>query len=150
MKKRHIVHAEDFRVSCEALFQILHTPSAICQWWSASSAIVIPKTGGVWAATWGDDKDDPDYVSSATMSVFDPPKRLVMQDYQYHTKSGGLPFEAEFVTEFAIESTATGAKLTVTQDGFPPGEEADDFYAGCQKGWRDTFAGIRGFLEKED
>jgi hypothetical protein len=24
---------------------------------------------------------------------------------------------------------------------------ADEFYAGCERGWRDTFAGIRRYLE---
>jgi hypothetical protein len=26
---------------------------------------------------------------------------------------------------------------------------ADQFYAGCERGWRDTFAGIRQYLSKE-
>ena len=39
-----------------------------------------------------------------------------------------------------------GARLTVVQDGFPTGPEADAFYAACGEGWRNTFAGIRRYL----
>ena len=50
------------------------------------------------------------------------------------------------MTEFAVEPHEEGAILRVTQDGFPAGREADAFYAGCERGWRDTFAGIRAYL----
>jgi hypothetical protein len=66
----------------------------------------------------------------------------------YRAKSGALPFEADFVTSFEVETTEGGAKLRVTQDGFPCDAEADDFYEGCRQGWIDTFAGIRRFLAK--
>lgn len=39
--------------------------------------------------------------------------------------------------------------LHVVQDGFPMDSLADEFYAGCERGWVDTFAGIRRYLEAE-
>ncbi len=149
METRKHVHEEVFPATPERVFALLHTPSAIRRWWSAARAIVIPERGGLWTATWGDDEDDPDYVSSATIRAFDPPRRLVLGDYRYRAKTGPLPFEADFVTEFLVTPHEDGAMLRVTQDGFPAGPEADDFYAGCEKGWRDTFAGIREYLGEE-
>ena len=143
---RDHVLEEAFHATPERLFALLVTPSAICSWWSAASAIVMPCAGGLWAARWGAE-DDPDYVTSATLEVFEPPRRLVMADYAYWAKSGPLPFEAEFRTEFLVTARDGGASLRVTQAGFPAGPEGDEFYAGCQQGWRDTFAGIRRFLE---
>ena len=106
----------------------------------------MPKSGGTYALAWGDSEDDPDYTSAATIRDFEPGRRLALVDYRYDSKFGDLPFKADFVTEFLIESHPEGATLRVTQDGFPAGPEADDFYAGCETGWRDTFAGIRRFL----
>ena len=145
MTRAH-VHSEEFPVSPDRLFAILTQPSAIRSWWSASRAIVVPAKGGTWAAAWGEDEDDPDYVTVATLSEFEPPKRLVLSDYRYHAKSGGLPFDADFVTSFEVEATPDGARLRVTQDGFPDGPEADGFLQGCTQGWVDTFAGIRSHL----
>lgn len=141
------VHEECFQVTPERLFALLHTPSAIRHWWSATRAIVMPREGGLWTATWGSDEDAPDYVSSATLRVFDPPRRLVMADQRYHSRFGGLGFEADFTTEFTVRPDPAGAILRVEQSGFPKGPQADDFYAACERGWRDTFAGIRRFLE---
>jgi uncharacterized protein YndB with AHSA1/START domain len=145
---RKHVHEEVFPVAPERLFAILHTPSAIRQWWSASRAVVLAQPYGVWAATWGESEDDPDYVTAATIRDFEPPRRMVLTNYQYKAKGGPLPFQANFVTEFLVTPHADGASLRVTQDGFPGGPEADGFYAGCQTGWTNTFAGIRKFLSE--
>jgi uncharacterized protein YndB with AHSA1/START domain len=143
--RRH-VHEETFTVSPERLFALLHTPSAIRHWWDVSRAIVLPEPGGIWAATWGDAEDDPDYVTVATIQAFDPPSRMVLSDYRYRARGGPLPFHAEFVTEFTVTPHPDGSTLRVCQDGFPTGPEADQFYAACGDGWRNTFARIRKFL----
>ena len=92
------------------------------------------------------DEDQPDYITVATVRDFEPPRRMVPADYRYRARSGPLPFDADFVTEFEVEPHPQGAVLRVSQRGFPAGHEADEFFAGCEKGWRDTFAGIRAHL----
>lgn len=148
MKTRTHTHEEVFPAPPDRVFALLHTPSAIREWWGASRAIVQPETGGVWAATWGEAEDDPEYVTSATLKVFEPPRRLVFADYRYTARSGPLPFEADFETEFTVEPHPEGAELRVSQAGFPCTPEGDEFYAACEKGWRETFAGIRRYLEE--
>lgn len=146
MATRAHVHEDIFSASPETMFALLHTPSAIREWWGAERAVIIPETGGVWAAAWGEDEDDPDFITVATIQVFDPPRRIVFSDYRYESKSGALPFDANFVTEFNVTPTPEGTMLRVCQDGFPAGPEADEFYAACEQGWRDTFQGIHDFL----
>lgn len=150
MSARKHLHKEDFAASPERIFSLLLTPSEIMQWWSAARAIVIPNQGGTWAAAWGDDEDDPDFVTVATIREFEPPRRLVLGNYRYHAKSSALPFEADFLTEFLVSPSSSGASLQVTQDGFPEGPEADEFYEACKVGWRDTFAGIRRLLDSQN
>lgn len=143
---RSHIHEEIFRTTPERLFRLLHTPSEIRQWWGASQAIVIPEPGGLWSAIWGAE-DDPDYITVATMKIFEPSKRIVFGDYRYKAKSEPMPFEANFETEFLVTPCADGATLRVTQAGFPSESIADDFYAACQTGWKNTFAGIRKVVE---
>jgi uncharacterized protein YndB with AHSA1/START domain len=147
MATRKHVHEEVMPAGPERVFAALYTPSAIRDWWSVARAVVMPQPGGIWAAAWGASEDDPDYVVSAVLAEFDPPRRMVWRDQRYHAKSGRLPFEADFVTTFEVEPHPQGAVLRVTQVGFPTAVVADDFYAGCQRGWRDTFAGMRRHLE---
>lgn len=150
MSTRKHVHEESFPTSPESLFALLHSPSAIREWWSAARAIVLPEVGGIWTAAWGEDEDDPDYLTVATLREFDAPRRLVMADYRYRSKFGPLPFEADFVTEFLVSPHPDGATLRVTQDGFPTSPEADEFFAGCETGWKQTFEGIRRYLESRN
>ncbi len=147
MDTRSITYEEVFAATPERVFALLHTPSAICAWWSTTHAIVIPEAGGTWTATWGGTMDEPDYTSHARIREFDPPRRFVLGDYVYRMKSGGLPFDADFETAFDVHEHPDGVRLVVTNSGSPTDPIADDFYAGCVQGWKDTFAGIRRFLE---
>lgn len=146
MTTRAHEHEETFDVAPAALFALLHTPSAIRQWWGAARVVVLAEPGGTWAAAWGASEDDPDYITIATIRDFEPPARMVLTEYRYHAKDGRLPFEADVTTEFTVVPVAGGARLRVRQAGFPVAQEADEFYAACERGWRDTFAGIRRFL----
>ena len=143
------VHEEIFAATPERLFALLVTPSAIREWWSARTAVVLPEKGGYWMASWGDSEDEPEYVSAARLVEYDPPRRLAFGDARYHARPGPLPFEASFVTTFEVEPHPDGAVLRVTQDGFPDDPVADDFYAACKTGWRDTFAGMRRYLDAD-
>lgn len=145
---RKIVHEEQFSTSCERIFSLLVTPSAIRDWWGTSTAIVLPEKGGFWAATWGQDQDDPDYIASAAIAELESPSRMVLENYQYYSKSGPLPFAADIRTEFLVSAANNESKLTVIQDGIPSDSVADDYYQGCVKGWKDNFDGIRRFLSK--
>jgi uncharacterized protein YndB with AHSA1/START domain len=146
MSTRSQQHERVFTASPEEIFALLVTPSAIRDWWSAARAIVIPRQGGTWAAAWGESEDAPDYVTAATIAVYQPPRHLRLTDYQYLSKDGPLPFEADFSIDFIVEPRGDGALLRVVQHGFPAGPEADEFYRGCEQGWTDTLAGIRRFL----
>lgn len=146
MTTRQHIHEEAFDLAPERVFQALHTPADIRGWWGAARAIVVARRGGVWAAAWGDSENDPDYVTVARITAFEPPHRLRLEDYRYWAKAGSASPEAVFVTEFVVTATPGGATLRVSQDGFPAGPEGDDFLAGCEVGWRETFAGLRRYL----
>lgn len=147
---RSHIHEETFPVPPKVMFAALHTPSAVRGWWGARHVVTIPEPGGYWAAAWGESEDDPDYVSCARLTAFEPPSRLAFGEYRYHSRFGPLPFEPRFATTFDIEPRPGGCLLRVTQEGFPDGPEADDFYTACGTGWRATFEGIRRYLSTED
>ena len=149
MTTKTLVHQESLPATAGEGFKLLITPSAICSWWSAASAIVQPQLNGIWAATWGEDTDAPHYVSSAVMTVFEPDQRIVLTDYSYWAKEGDLPFDADFTTEFLINPLDNeSSRLTVSQDGFPDTPEAQAFYDSCVQGWQDTFLGILRYLDQ--
>ena len=146
MKTRRHIHQEEFPVSVDSMFEILCKPSAIRKWWNASRAIVLPENNGIWTAAWGENEDDPDYISSFRIKRFEPPKRMVLVDSKYFSKTGPLPFEAKMTVEFTVERSAAGCVLCVVQEGFPVDSVADEFYNACEIGWRDTFNSIRSYF----
>src|SRR5712691_1787081 len=113
MPTRKHVHQIDLEHTPERVFALLVTPSAIRGWWGAAQAIVVPKVGGLFATTWGENEDDPDYIVAHTITTYEPPRRLVLAHTTYHAKTGPLPFDAQFTTEFAVEPRPGGCTLRV-------------------------------------
>ncbi|MEM7784512.1 MAG: SRPBCC domain-containing protein [Planctomycetota bacterium] len=136
--------------SHEEVFTALITPSHIRRWWNAQQVIVIPKIGGIWVATWGNDFDHPEFISFSRIKDLVVGKRLVLGDYQYVSPDGGLAFEADFETTFEILSNPErGVDLTVDQTGFPSDPIADEYYENCQQGWQDTLSSLERFLRMQ-
>lgn len=145
---RSHVHTIELAASPEEVFALLVTPSSIREWWFASRAIVMARENGCWSAAWGDDEDHPDFMTAATIRVYDPPRSLVLADFRYYARSGPLPFHTYFTTEFAVEPRSSGSLLRVTQEGFPVDSVADEFYEGSERGWRETFESIRRYVDE--
>jgi uncharacterized protein YndB with AHSA1/START domain len=143
---RSHIHTVELAAPPQEVFPLLVTPSAIRQWWYASRAIVMAREGGAWMAAWGDDEDHPDFMTAALIRVYDPPRRILLADFRYYARTGPLPFRAFFTTEFTVEPRPGGSLLRVVQDGFPTESIADEFYEGCERGWRETFESIRRFV----
>lgn len=140
-------HEIDLPASAETVFNALITPSAICRWWGASTAIVLAEEGGFWNASWGD-PDDPDYITFHRISKYRYPEFIELDEARYHTRFEPPPFELDVTARFEVEPlTETASRLRVIQTGFPVDEIADEFYAACEKGWKDTFEGMRLFIE---
>jgi uncharacterized protein YndB with AHSA1/START domain len=70
------------------VFDALISPRMIQKWWFANSAIVFPEDGGIYAATWREDIDNPDYISVAKISGIRKPELLVLTNFQYRSKDG--------------------------------------------------------------
>ena len=144
---RSLQYQEIFRCAPTRLFKALHTPSQIRIWWEASKVIVIPEPNGAFAATWGEKEDDPDYVVTAVLSAYDPPTHSVMSDARYYAKAGLLGFDGDFVIEFRVDSHDQGALLQLTHSGIPSIPEADEYFAGCDAGWKQCFANLHKLLD---
>jgi uncharacterized protein YndB with AHSA1/START domain len=140
---RSIAREVRLPVGAPDAFALLHTPSAIREWWSAAKVIVVPRVGGLWVATWGPNEDDPEYTTAARILVWNPPETLRLGHFQYFTRDGlEPPFAGALETEFSVHPASGGSTLRVHQTGFPSGHEADAFFMACERGWVATFEGI--------
>jgi uncharacterized protein YndB with AHSA1/START domain len=141
MSTRRHVQEEPFSVSVERMFEALVTPTAIRSWWGASKAIVLPQLGGTWVASWGENENDPDYISSFKIVEYEPPNRLTLGEGKYFAREGKPPFEMDkMTTEFHILDRGDGiCSLRIKQ-------VADDFYEACVIGWNNTFEGLRKYF----
>lgn len=125
------------------MLEILHTPSAIRRWWKASRAIVLPGEGGVWAAAWGPEEDDPDYVMTFVIRAA---AETAVGGRQVLRQSG--PTAVQGRNDYGLSRRIGRARgvLRVIQDGLPAEAVADEFFGACDTGSKDTFQSIREYL----
>ncbi|MDH3649532.1 MAG: hypothetical protein OEQ53_07605 [Saprospiraceae bacterium] len=83
---RSIVETIVIQADPGTVFLAVLKPSAIMAWWSANAAIVLAQEGGTYAVQWGNDLDDPDYITAASIINFDPPKGFSLTNYVYLVK----------------------------------------------------------------
>jgi len=131
-------------------FNALITPSLIKEWWGASQVIIVPDENGVFALSWGENIDKPEYVSAAKISEFKPHVKLTLSDYTYLADNEYLPFKAKFKVKFNIECQEKYCILRLEHSGFPNSSEANQFYADSEQGWEDSLASLKKLVEKEN
>lgn len=133
----------------DEVFRSLTTPTDIKAWWGAVQVIIAPEVGGILAISWGDNLDQPDYISIAEIEAFDPPNYLRLVHRSYKAQNQSLPFDANFVVEYWISEQGNMTELKVKQSGFADAAIADDYYHGCVQGWQTTLVNLKEFLEKK-
>ena len=133
----------------ESIFNALLSPTAIAQWWGAQSAIITKENNGIYAVSWGDNLDDPEFVTVSFIRDYAPPHGLSLEYFSYVAKSGKLPFKAKMTVHFAINPIDTSTcELEVKQKGIPNEPIADDYYNGCKIGWDQVLTNLKTFCEK--
>jgi len=133
----------------DKVFNALLNPTAIIEWWQAKTAIVVKEDNGIYAISWGDNLDDPEYVSISNIKNFTPNSYFSLDYTYYSSKHGNLPFVTEMMVEFKINPVSeSSARLEVKQTGIPDAPIADAYYEGCVTGWNQVLNNIRNYCEK--
>jgi uncharacterized protein YndB with AHSA1/START domain len=143
--KRREELQEPFGISPERMFEVLTTPSAIRDWWGASTVVIDPRKGGSWVTAWGDGETDSEYVNSFEILEFDPPKRMLLGRGKY-ISGANWPIVTNMTTELVVERQPAGCSLRIVQELSPAEPLLDDFFDACVAGWQNSFEGIRNYL----
>ena len=135
----------------EKIFKDLLHPSAIMEWWGAKIAIVNKKENGIYTVSWGDNIDDPDYITVSWIRKFNFPNGFDLEYDSYYAKTGSLPFKAIMNVQFSISPiNEVMCEVKVLQTGIPSEKIADEYYQGCQVGWQQVLKNLKQFCEKEN
>lgn len=146
MESRRVEIEEPFNVSAERMFETLTMPRAIREWWGASRALVDPRLGGAWVATYGEDDGESEYVNSFKLLEYDPPNRIVLGDGVLLSANEEFPFKMHTTIEFDIVKSPEGCSLRMVHSGSPQDEESEMFFESSLLGWRNTFEGLRSYF----
>ncbi|MEO8041395.1 MAG: SRPBCC domain-containing protein [Acidobacteriota bacterium] len=142
--RRHVLE-ESFGVTPERMFEILTTPSAIRDWWGASTVFIDPRKGGTFVAATGDGESASEFINSFEILEIEPPSRMVLGGGKYFAGTN-WPIRTNMTTEFLIEEQPKGSILRITLELAPADPLLDDFFDACVAGWQNSFEGMRNYL----
>ncbi len=120
----------------EHVFRGLLAPGELVQWWGCN-AVIDAKQGGVWMGGWGEGPDGygQGTVLAAELAVFEKNRRLAI-------KIG------ETVIDFRMDFSEQGTTLTITQQGFPSEDPAEE--QAALQSWVDAAMNLKEFVEHKN
>jgi len=142
---RRQILEEPFGVTPERMFEVLTTPSAIRDWWDATSVIINPEKGGSFVVATGDGESASEFINSFEIREFDPPSRILLGGGKYYA-GANWPIRTDMTTEFLIEPHPSGCNLQIVVELAPADPLLDDFFDACVAGWQNSFEGIRNYI----
>ena len=148
MMSREILQSIEISNVPENIFSALLNPSGITEWWQAKTAIVAKENDGIYAVSWGDHIDNPDFVALSIIRNLVPQKKFSLEHSFYFSKTGKLPFEAKMIIHFnIIPKSNTNTILEIKQTGIPNDKIANDYFEGCKNGWNQVLGNIKKYCE---
>jgi hypothetical protein len=111
--------------------------SAMEAWWDAHSALVEPRVGGVWAATWEQNK----YVATGRISMLEPNK-LRISDYLYFN------FQRGIFGPMTLTISVSGDEVTILQEGYRDSPEWNWYFEAVSQAWPRVTPVLKRYLEK--
>jgi uncharacterized protein YndB with AHSA1/START domain len=142
---RRQILEEPFGVPPERMFEVLTTPSAIRDWWDATSVIINPQKGGSFVVATSDGESASEFINSFEILAFDPPSRLLLGGGKYYA-GANWPIRTDMTTEFLIEPQPAGCILQIVIELVPADPLLEDFFDACVAGWQNSFEGIRNYI----
>ena len=142
---RRQILEEPFGVKPERMFEVLTTPSAIRDWWGATSVIIEARKGGSFVAATSDGESASEFVNSFEILEFEPPSRMLLGGGKYYA-GANWPIRTDMTTEFVIDPQPTGCNLQIVVELSPADPLLDDFFDACVAGWQNSFEGIRNYI----
>ena len=136
---------EPFGITPERMFEVLTTPTAIRNWWGATSVVIDARKGGSLVVASGDGENNAEYVNSFEIQEFEPPTLMRLGSGKYYS-GNNWPIKTNITTEFVIESVPAGCILRIIQESAPADPLLDDYFDACVAGWHNSFEGIRNYL----
>ncbi len=133
----------DFSVTPQRLFRAISTRSDLLQWWGPEEVDVFEDTldftkTGPWLSVMRN-KEGQRYKVSGHVTKVDPPKSVSFT-WAWHDDTDARGAESHVT--FSVESTPTGARLTI--DHRDLGD--DDISANHEKGWSSSLRKLDALL----
>ena len=120
----------------EFVFRGLIVPSELSQWWGCTS-VVDARPGGVWVGGWGEDAEG---LGQGT---------ILLAELAVFEKNSKVAFKiGQTVITFAMEFVQQGTALTISQEGFPSTDPAEE--QAALQSWVDAATNLKAFVEKRN
>ncbi len=145
-KKSHQLRAQvTVRATPARVWAALLQPEQIKQWWGPSEALIEPRKRGVWALAWSGGQGYR-YVVCGVIRSIAPEKRLRIEPLVCFSTDSQLRGPLRMSISIAEKAGLTRVIVRQESLGEAPGWER--YCEEAAKGWKDTLANLKRFLEE--
>lgn len=142
---RKVSRSVQVNAGAERVLQAFLDPEQMKQWWGAARGLVEERKGGVWALAWGDAEQGYKNVVSGVLRVYHPGKRMRIEPLVYFNSE--RPVLGPMRLTISVREKEGRTRVGVRQEGYGQGPDWDWYYEAVLKGWKETLANLKLFLE---
>ena len=102
-------------------------------WWNVDKTLIEKKPGGLYTLVWNTPDGGLGYVSTGTITGYDPAKFLKIENMVYLNPD--KPFLGPMSLIVKAKRKSKMSELYICQDGYQEGEDWDWYYKAVQEAW---------------
>lgn len=144
---RKVSRSVQIQASAERVWRAFVDPEQMKQWWGAARGLVEERKGGVWALAWGDAEQGYKNVVCGVLKSFQPQKRLRIEPLVYFNPE--RPVLGPMRLSISVKEKEGRTRVSVRQDHYAEGPDWDWYYEAVVKGWKETLANLKQYLERQ-
>lgn len=115
------------------------------QWWGVAKGLVEERKGGVYSLAWGEPGQGYKYVVAGVVKSYQPGKWLRLEPLVYFNHE--RPVLGPMRLRISVREKDGRTRVSVRQEGYGEGPDWDWYYEAVIRGWKDTLANLKAFLE---
>lgn len=131
--------------SPEAVMTAFTDIDKLRHWWGVDRSLISKHVGGLYCLAWHVNDHGIGFITSGTISEYDPGSHLVITNIVYMNPE--RPFLGPMTLSIRVVQSGHATQVHLIQSGYQDGDDWDWYYNAVQQAWPAVLQKLKEYLE---
>ena len=137
--------AIEIKASPKKILTAFLDAESLKKWWGVERCLIEPFPGGVYTLAWNISESGFGFISSGTITKYNPKRSLTIKNFVYLNPS--KPMFGPMRLRIRVKKESDHSLITLIQDGYKEGPLWDWYYNAVQNAWPQVLESLKSYLE---